>query len=37
MLKTKQFDILKELNNYNNKNEHKSANVHLHVFDYFDD
>ena len=31
------FDILKELNKYNNKRGHEFTNVNLHVFDYFDD
>lgn len=30
-------DIFKELDKYNNKEEHMFSNVHLHVFDYFDD
>lgn len=33
----KHTDVLKELDKYNNKEEHMFSNVHLHVFDYFDD
>ncbi|MBO4531434.1 MAG: hypothetical protein J5767_12455 [Paludibacteraceae bacterium] len=33
----KHTDVLKELDKYNNKEEHMFSNVRLHVFDYFDD